>query len=134
MSITCAPADHIRQTIRAPTHRKDISPQLYFSAPNKNKSKKGVVCRYMYTAGIPPAKVTGTPILALWWSPAPFIVELHRIRAVGGIVADEIDVRVLVQVRVGVELSGDEVLNLARTRSSDKGESVDGRNRAVVAV
>jgi len=85
----------------------------------------------MYTAGISPAQVTGTPLLALWRSPAPFIVELHHIRAVSRVVADEIDIRVLVQVRVGVELSGDEVLDLAGTGSSDKGKSVNGRARVI---
>ncbi len=80
--------------------------------------------QFPYAARGPPAAplVLGLPRRL----PGPRPLEGHRGAPAGAEVADELDIGVLMQVRIGMELARDQVLDLAGRRGVDVGEAVDG--------
>jgi len=64
-----------------------------------------------HTAGIPPA--SALVLCVLGWFPPPSPVKGDRGAPFGGIVADQLDIGVLVEIWVGVELASDKILDFA---------------------
>ncbi len=79
--------------------------------------------QFPYAARGPPAAplVLGLPRRL----PGPRPLEGHRGAPAGAEVADELDIGVLMQVRIGMELARDQVLDLAGRRGVDVGEARD---------
>lgn len=59
------------------------------------------------------------------WFPFPDPFKGDGWTSVGGIVANQLDIGIFVQVRVGMKFASDKVLDLSRVRGTDVGETSD---------
>ena len=82
--------------------------------------------RRPYAASIAPSQASPV-VRTLGWSPPPFVVKLHCVRPIGGVVSDQVDVGVPVEIGVGMKLSRDEVVYFTSVGGGDEGQAVDGR-------
>jgi hypothetical protein len=72
------------------------------------------------------APASATTLVRLGRGPFPRPLKLHRRASACGVVADQLDLWVLVQVGVRLKLSCHEVVQVSRTRGEDKRQAVDG--------
>lgn len=68
--------------------------------------------KVLYAASIPPS--TRSLLHSLRGSPAPVVLELHGRGTFRVEVADEMNIRVLVEIGIGVELPRHEVIDIPR--------------------
>jgi hypothetical protein len=71
------------------------------------------------------APTASATFVGLGGRPFPGPLKLHRGTAAGGVVAYQLDLGVLVEVGIGVELAGDEVVKLSGAVGKDKSQAVD---------
>lgn len=76
-----------------------------------------------HTARVPPASALVLRVLRRLPLPRP--LKGNRLGAVGAIIANESDVGILVEVRIGVKFSGDQGLDLFGRGGIDVGERID---------